>query len=124
MSKTVGIKITGFLMAWMFVISMLSNCYCAPTTPRPSSSDQVVSHCKHHSNSPEKNKDCAPRYQMDQFENLVSGHVVEAPVISVSSVLRKENLAYADLGSFSKWASTSPPFSPPEFFVLHHSFLI
>lgn len=109
-----------FTMVWMFAISMLSNCYCSPTEAAPQAK-KMTSHC--HQSSQEKNSDCAPRFQTDNFENsTLAAKTVEVPAIS-DLVVADTNLASVNVPVFSL-KFESPPVSPPEFFVLHHAFLI
>lgn len=117
-------RIAAFSLAWVFAISMLSNCYCAPTSEAAKTASPAAAHCKHHPQVPEKDSDCAPRYQTDQFENFSSAlKIIETPVASSLNVVGGVLFQEDSTSSFLKRIE-SPPVSPPDFFVLHHSFLI
>ncbi len=118
------ISTTGFLTAWLFAFSLLSNCYCAPVAAEPSA-QPMASHCKQHpGDSKSKDSDCAPRYQTDQFEN--ASVVQKTTEISVLADIRAPEPAFVqnELKNYSlNWAEP-PPISSPHFFILHHAFLI
>ena len=116
------VSIMAFTLVWVFAISMLSNCYCSPSEAPVSHKEKAASHC-HPSSNDQKNSDCAPRFQTDNFENTtLLAKTVEAPA-TADLILTKEIYVVPELPEFSL-SFESPPVSPPEFFVLHHSFLI
>ncbi len=107
----------------VFAASMLSNCYCAPAQESLSSKKEMAPPC-HQTAEKETNKDCAPRFQTDSFENATNIAKTIQPlsardVVLISSVSLISEKAFEFDVPFE-----SPPVSPPDFFVLHHAFLI
>ena len=120
-------KVAAFLTVWLFAFSLLSNCYCFPSYSTSVLKAQPARHCEHHAGqagNPQKKHDCAPRYNTDQFENAsIAQKVLKAPAFSVLNVVEAVSVHKDFVSQFSRDIE-SPPVSPPEFFVLHHSFLI
>ena len=85
----------------------------------------MASHCKQHANdSQSKDSDCAPRYQADQFENVsVAKKKAEISVLSDIHTLEAVFVQSELKICFLNWAEP-PPISSPQFFILHHAFLI
>ena len=112
------------ILTVVFAASMLSNCYCAPLSETAPQQESMATHCKHHASTQEKSSDCAPRFQTDNFENAtIIAKTIQPP--STSDLVFKKSVSLISEKAFEfDVPFESPPISPPEFFVLHHAFLI
>ncbi len=120
-------------MAWMFVFSLLSNCYCAPASFASERSAQPAAtmHCEHHSDAAktgraegaeekQKRADCAPRYNTDQFENVAVKtqpvHALDLPFVLTA---KKQFSPQSFLFKSKPFLASSPPI-----YILVRSLLI
>ncbi len=109
-------------MAWVFALSLLSNCYCQPAfSAKPASAQAMPSNCPHHHGA--KAKDCAPRFNTDQFESsIVKFQPADAVAISLSVEPVQSRAPSALLTRFFEKSFFDS--SPPPFYLAHHAFLI
>jgi hypothetical protein len=118
-------SIAAFLMAWMFVFSMLSTCYCAPAyATEERSVQQANAHCKHHPTTQENDKDCSPRYQTDNFEvSSQKGQLVQLAkpeLLSNQISLSEMQPVY----SFSETHTIHADYASPPIYIIFRSILI
>ncbi len=104
---------------------MLSNCYCAPVSiSAPEAKvemQKMASHCSHDA---AKAKECAPRFQSDQFEKMDTQIRFDSKVSAPLLLMMDEPLASGFVVSSRFDFSPVRLASPPPQFLLHHAFLI
>ncbi len=108
----------------VFAASMLSNCYCAPLSETAPQQKSMATHCEHHTSTEEKSSDCAPRFQTDNFENATNVAKTILPLSARDFAPLKSVSLISEKAFEFDVPFESPPISPPQFFVLHHAFLI
>jgi hypothetical protein len=107
------------------VFAAVSNCYCAPAFEKPVQAE--VSHCSHHTGPQENSEqDCGPRYHIDQFENAAPLSLREIFIQPILFLHEPQLLDALPVPRFFSQKETAflAADSPPEFFLLHHAFLI